>query len=198
MYSLSLNEDLNFAFKIIRSRGLAVGSVKGIQVPFFSEYAQIPMTLIEVVASNAALRKKEGPNVATQATGPLPDDAYQAEVTVNTPPTMLPPAHSEIISVTIRNTSGQVWQVKGQDDGRYYLNVGNAWLDERQNLINNLDGRANLPYDIWPNESVTIPLKIKTPAMPGNYILEIDLVQEGVAWFKGRGSTTLQIALKVE
>ena len=35
------------------------------------------------------------------------------------------------------------------------------------------------------------------PEAPGDYILELDVVQEGVAWFGARGSKTLRASVGV-
>jgi hypothetical protein len=48
-----------------------------------------------------------------------------------------------------------------------------------------------------PNDFMELPLTIRAPATPGAYALEIDLVQEGVAWFSTRGSMPLRLAVLV-
>jgi hypothetical protein len=51
---------------------------------------------------------------------------------------------------------------------------------------------------VQPGETVTIEARIALPDEPGNYTLELDLVHEGVAWFKESGAPTLTRWLTVE
>jgi hypothetical protein len=54
-----------------------------------------------------------------------------------------------------------------------------------------LDGiRTPLPYDLDAGSDAKIVAKIQTPEIPGKYILELDMVQEGVAWFGQRNNRT--------
>jgi hypothetical protein len=59
------------------------------------------------------------------------------------------------------------------------------------------DGAARIPYDMEPGDTAGLTLTIAAPAAPGEYILELDMVQEGVAWFGARGSRTLRAKVKV-
>jgi hypothetical protein len=45
--------------------------------------------------------------------------------------------------------------------------------------------------------SVVLDLPVTVPAEPGSYILELDMVHEGVTWFAQRGSSTLRIPVRV-
>ena len=44
--------------------------------------------------------------------------------------------------------------------------------------------RITLPPDLMPNKEVELDAKVTAPNKPGNYILEFDMVQEKVSWFK--------------
>ncbi len=59
------------------------------------------------------------------------------------------------------------------------------------------DGRSALLCDLGPGQETNLPLRVKAPSQPGRYILELDLVQEHVAWFKAFGSATTQFSVKV-
>jgi hypothetical protein len=48
-----------------------------------------------------------------------------------------------------------------------------------------------------PGEEVEVPLAISAPTTPGNYILEVDLVQEQVSWFHDKGSPTARTNVTV-
>jgi hypothetical protein len=54
-----------------------------------------------------------------------------------------------------------------------------------------------LLHTVAPGESVTLPLIVTAPATPGNYVLEIDALQESITWFGDKGSPTLLAAVTV-
>ena len=49
-----------------------------------------------------------------------------------------------------------------------------------------------------PGNEVEIPLTVKAPGQRGDYLLEIDMVHEGVTWFYERGATPLRLTVRVE
>jgi hypothetical protein len=51
------------------------------------------------------------------------------------------------------------------------------------------DSRIDLYSTIAPNESYSEPLSINLPTIPGKYLLEVSMVQEGIAWFHNLGMT---------
>jgi SAM-dependent methyltransferase len=57
--------------------------------------------------------------------------------------------------------------------------------------------RAPLPGDVEPGQRIEVDCALTVPSAPGRYVLEIDLVDEGVAWFGSRGSPTLTFDLTV-
>lgn len=59
-------------------------------------------------------------------------------------------------------------------------------------------GRARLPKDIEPGETVEVEIKLRAPETAGRYIVEFDLVAEHVTWFEDHGSGTLRHELIVE
>jgi len=57
----------------------------------------------------------------------------------------------------------------------------NAYLSDQ-------DGRSRFPYDLELNDTAGVHLEITAPEVPGDYVLEFDVVQEQVAWFGDKGS----------
>ena len=127
------------------------------------------------------------PRVDTQtktvANTPLPVGGYGAELSPLNPPTTLKAGESVVLQVKVKNISGVIWPTSGQSDGTYLLRLGNHWLDRNGGLIMLDDGRTFLPYDLRPGREVELPLTITAPKTPGDYILELDMVQERVSWF---------------
>jgi O-antigen ligase len=61
-----------------------------------------------------------------------------------------------------------------------------------------LDGaRTALPRDLAPGETATVSAQVQAPALTGTVVLQWDVVQETVAWFSTRGSTTAEVNVQV-
>ncbi|MBA3243287.1 MAG: hypothetical protein H0T60_18860, partial [Acidobacteria bacterium] len=201
VYSLSLTEDLDSSLAFLERRRLTVGEVTPVLVSFYSARTRLHMQLIELGLPNKRERPQrtaDAPEL-TEAVGPLDDDAYEAGLSVADAPARLRAGEQATIRVAVKNLSDFVWPARGQKDGKYFINVADSWLDGvDESLVNNLDGRSTLPRDLWPGESLEVPLRIKAPAVPGEYLLEIDLVQEGVTFFKAKGSQYPRYRVRVE
>jgi hypothetical protein len=59
------------------------------------------------------------------------------------------------------------------------------------------DGRTALNQPILPGGTTTLDLQVRAPHDPGEYLLEIDLVEEGVTWFKQKRSKTAIVQVSV-
>ncbi len=71
-------------------------------------------------------------------------------------------------------------------------------LDHEGKIIRYDNRRFPLPQMIKPNQSVEATANIIVPLEEGHYILEFDLVREGISWFKDYGSPTAKVALLVK
>jgi hypothetical protein len=201
VYSLSLTEDLDASLENLKRRRLSVVGVTPVLVSFYSARTRLHMQLLELglpEKRERARKTADAPEI-TESQGPLDDDAYEALLSVPDAPTKLRPGEQATVRVSVRNLSDFVWPARGQKDGKYFINVADSWLDGGdESLVNNLDGRSTLPRDLWPGESIELPLNIRAPDAPGDYLLEIDLVQEGVTFFKAKGSQYPRYRVKVE
>jgi hypothetical protein len=101
------------------------------------------------------------------------------------------------VRVVVRNRSDAEWLARERGGAPYQLSLGNHWLDTAGHTIVNDDGRAPLLQDLPPGEEIEMPLFINAPRRPGWYLLEIDMLQEGVTWFGLRGSPTVRLPIKV-
>jgi hypothetical protein len=133
----------------------------------------------------------------------LPDNGFKALITLVDPPVKLRAGQKETIQVSVRNASDVLWYARGaavntSPDNKFYIAVGDSWLNAAdQKLVTNMDGRYGLNRDLKPGEQTQVPLLITAPKEPGDYILDIDLVQEQVAWFHDKGSPTAQTKITV-
>lgn len=129
---------------------------------------------------------------------PLPDNGFKAEITVTNPPTVLKMNQREELAVKVKNASGAEWPMRGREgDGMFQINLGNGWRTPDGKEVK-VDQRAFLPKALKPGEEVEIPFPIVAPDRPGDFIVEIDMVQEGIAWFVSKGSAPVKLKIKVE
>ena len=59
------------------------------------------------------------------------------------------------------------------------------------------NARTYLQLPLQPGESLSVSLPIKVPSASGEYQVELDLVWEGMLWFKENGNPTAKIDLVV-
>jgi hypothetical protein len=93
------------------------------------------------------------------------------------------------VPVTIKNTSSDTWFASY----KFPINISFKWFSGGQILP--IEGnRTALPKPrVGPNESISQDVVVVAPGTPGNYDLQITLVQEGVAWFNLAGAKPLVI-----
>jgi hypothetical protein len=196
IYALCRTENFHDSVSAIKNAGFDLGEVKPIVVPYFSDYARLHMVLIKLVRAG----DQNGQLIeVTKTSSNLPDFAMRAELSWTlSPPFILRAGLKETIYVTIKNLSNSPWPSLGRGDGAYRISLGNHWLNKDGTVAVNDDGRTPLLFDIAAGSETELPLTVTAPQSPGEYILEVDMLQEGVAWFGTKGSSTLTASIKVE
>ena len=134
-----------------------------------------------------------------RADAPMPANGFKATITLPEPPASLQPGQKIQILVKVKNISDVTWPAHGRAaDGFFQVNLGNNWYDEKNvRILKHPYVRSGLPHDLRPGDEAEISLDLTAPANPGQYILQIDLVQEMVAWFSEKGSTAPKFKVKV-
>ena len=153
-------------------------------------------------ASDTAASANASRPGGSKTPGPLPDRAFKAQIALPDPPTKLRAGQKEIITVKAKNASDVLWWARGGEvndhpDNKFYIALGDRWLDKDGKLLTEMDGRLGISRDLKPGAEVELPLEITAPKEPGDYILEVDLVQEQVAWFSDKGSPTARTKITV-
>jgi SAM-dependent methyltransferase len=107
------------------------------------------------------------------------------------------PGEPTTIEVDLVNTRATVWLREGRQ-GRGYVRLGAHLLDAAGTMIEPDFGRAELPHDIPLQSGARVTLAVQAPASPGRYIVRLDMVNEGIAWFAEGGSETADVGLDVK
>ena len=144
--------------------------------------ADVPILLASFLAGVAVSGCER--RTAALAT-PDPGGSYQIEwVSVNAPAT-LKTSEVTTVPVTVRN-AGSAPIASAQLALSYHWNDA---ADPQRVIV--WDGlRTAVGRPLGPGESYAAGLRVQAPDRPGEYLLNVDLVREGVAWFSKKGSPT--------
>jgi hypothetical protein len=157
----------------------------------------------------AAAGCKRSPGTANTAApapartpGPMPDAAFKAQLSLPDPPAKLRVGQQERVQVRLKNDSNVFWWARGgeineRNDNFFYIAAGNRWLKADGTMYTDSDGRYGIGKDLKPGEETEVPLLVSAPKEPGDYILEVDLIQEQVSWFSDKGSPTARAKVTV-
>jgi hypothetical protein len=133
---------------------------------------------------------------------PYPDNAategqplatFQARIACENPPVTLLAGQSAALRFLIRNISAVEWPAVGNNA----VTLHDRWRDRGGAIAVDRDAGQSIPFDVEPGDTVGLVLKATVPAEPGDYLLEVDLVQSDLAWFSERGSTAWKCKVKV-
>jgi SAM-dependent methyltransferase/uncharacterized protein (DUF3820 family) len=102
------------------------------------------------------------------------------------------------LPVRVRGTNigNTRWLASAAGAGQVML--GAHLLDAQRRLLALDHARAPLPRDVAPGDAIEIEMAVPVPSSAGRYLIEIDLVAEGIAWFAALGSPTAGFDLLVE
>ena len=89
-------------------------------------------------------------------------------------------------------------EVKIENVSSEALPAGEGVFGLSYHLVDYDNPRAWLTTPLSPKEHCVIRMRVIAPAQPGQYQLEIDLVWEGLMWFKDIGNPTAMIPVSVQ
>jgi len=130
-------------------------------------------------------------------TAPLPAGTYRATIGIRDQPSQLRAGGKRTLRLRVTNSGPSAWPATNQAQLPNQLRIGNRWFTADGGTLVQDDGREPLAFPILPGETADLQLTITAPSQPGDYTLDIDLVQEAVAWFGARGGTPQRITIRV-
>ncbi len=108
-------------------------------------------------------------------------------------PTLQPPPGSKVgLPVTVTNTSPDVFP---HGPGVFALSY--HLLTATGQTLRHDNARVYLTEPLAPGERTAVTLNVDVPAERGDYQIEIDLIWEGVFWFRDIGNPTSFVPLVV-
>jgi len=135
--------------------------------------------------------------ILEKGSGILPKSIWpsrlRAEIQVNTGKIEVGPDEIFELQGRVRNLGDTIWMAKTEDElGQVRIGVH---LKGKQRIQDH--ERVDLERDVLPKEYQDFSIALKSPRERGKYVLEIDMVNEGICWFKERGSQTKIIPMFV-
>lgn len=97
-----------------------------------------------------------------------------------------------VIPVTVDNKANRV--LSSSDEYKIYLAY--HLYDAQGNLLNYDGMRSSFPHQLLSHNKATVEMRMNLE--PGEYIVEIDVIQEFVTWFAEHEDTSIRIKVKVE
>lgn len=192
MYSLCLSADLENAKRAISERGLELGEVTPVELPFFSPRDRVGLMFLEIRLPQDPAAREQFENAWRK--GAFAASDYREQIIASNPPSVMRAGEKLDVHLKLKNLGSENWPAVGEKDFKYQIDMGNRWIRENENKE---DNRAVLKGDLPPGGETELTLTITAPPVPGDYVLEFDMVHEGVTWFKQRGARPLSIKVTV-
>lgn len=150
------------------------------------------------------------PALGQPATGaPLPDGAWRVGWSAREVPAAWAAGEVRAVTVEVRNLGDTPWPDRRHASlsggGHRAVRLGCRWSCASGGpdwaWESGPSGcrvrRADLPAPLAPGQAVTLTLDVAAPPEPSACQLELDLVQENVAWFSARGARALALPVTV-
>jgi hypothetical protein len=117
-------------------------------------------------------------------------------------PSVLPPGAKVPVSVEVKNLGKQAWMdATNSPGGAHAVRIGYRWWRAGappEALTDFGPERGELSRMVTPGSTAVATVMVTAPNEPGSYLLQIDLVQELVAWFERRGAEKLLVPVTVK
>lgn len=206
MFTLAFAEDLEAAKAALRERGLVAKEAVPLEIPFYSPRNLIKIFLIKVVRSTGIENGSQqnigennlGQNNSARSVASDHDADYHAEISVAEQPAVMTAGEKRVIQLTVKNAGNSVWRSRVAVGWMNVVTAGDRWLTaDGTGVVNDVDGRSAIPQDLKRGDQTELTLTVTAPKTEGQYLLEIDMVHEGVTWFYQRGSPTLRWPVRV-
>ena len=122
-----------------------------------------------------------------------PLSAFQGSILCENPPAALVGGQKIVLRFLVKNISAVEWPAV-EDNA---VTLQNRWRNNDDTLVADHDDEESIPYDAEPGDTLGLVLRATVPPEPGNYLLEVDLVQKQSGWFSEQGSTSWKQRVKV-
>ena len=103
------------------------------------------------------------------------------------------PGEVVLLRITVENPGPHPLHIARHSDGASGIGLTYHLLREDDGLLAWDNPRFYSPAPLPPRALREIDVRYRVPGDPGHFVLEFDLVQEGIGWFHERGGTTARV-----
>jgi hypothetical protein len=147
-------------------------------------------------STNYVLYAAEPTTLSARPT-PLPAGALRAMLVSRELPAALAAGGRQSFEVIVRNVGAETWPAVGDAAGRYAVSLRARWSGIDGAPVNYQEAAARIPFDMEPGDTAGLRPEVSAPDAPGEYVLELFVVQEGVGPSTARGAQPLRARVKV-
>jgi hypothetical protein len=146
------------------------------------------------------------PKAASQLAGglvPMSESGFRVEWGRPGVPSPVEPGAQFAVGVAVTNRGDQVWaDPRTSDQGAYAsgaVRLAYRWwgADPNKPFKDYGPERGDLLAPVNPGQTALLVVAVTAPSEPGSYRLQLELVQENVAWFQGMGASQLMVPVQV-
>lgn len=119
---------------------------------------------------------------------------YALEWVSNDIPATMPAGKPTTIKVSVKNTGDWAWK----PEGIYPVRLSYRWVAGNEQALPQDSVRGELTAPITPGGTANFSMSVVAPKEPGNYQLQVDLVEELVAFFSSKGTQKLVVPVTVQ
>lgn len=128
----------------------------------------------------------------------LTDAAYRCILTVTDAPAKMRPGETLNLGVLITNGSPETWpKFQPTNPAQPAVNLAYHWVNPVGDKTLVEGDRAFLAENLAPGASARIDMKILGFTEPGTYILRVEPLYEGVAWFSSKGGCKFESKVNI-
>ncbi len=126
-------------------------------------------------------------------------DIFHAELALSEPvPTTMVAASDVSLRVRVQNASPEPWPSDPALAPRERVHLSYHWRSPAAEPLPLPEpARITLSRTLRPGDAEIVSCRLRTPDAAGQYLLELDLVEENVAWFSEKGSKPLRVQVVV-
>ena len=120
--------------------------------------------------------------------------SFRADIVCENPPSAFRAGEKVDLRFLVRNTSASEWPAVGETGA---VVLQSSWRTSTATNLTDQEAERRLPYDIEPKDTVGLVLEVTSPLEPGDYWLEVDLVQKQMTRFSEQGSTAWRRRVRI-
>ena len=130
----------------------------------------------------------------------MPASGFRVEWGTPGVPCTMKAGSTVAVGVIVKNVSDQTWrEYASTERGKWAVRLGYRWWDSGNKtvVVDYTRFRGELRAPLPPGKSATLAVDVVAPPAPGEYLLQLDLVEELVSWFEDRGGPKVRVPVTV-